>query len=276
MATINSFVKRHPLATFFTLAFGMAWGLQPIFIALGGDPFNGGPAAIVLLLITFTPGLAALIVLAVSHDPEESRAFKRRLLTWRVSPTWYLAALIVGSAPWLIGAGIAAGLGTQIGFRLEMVTATLPILVGSLGEELGWRNFALPRLLSRFSAVGASLIIGAAWSLWHLPPYLGEPISLNLALFACFVAMCAAQSITLTWLYQNTGGSVLLIILFHTGLNIAAFVFPSQAVEVRALIALVAWLVAGFLIVRYGRNLTRAAGTLPEARHLSQPHVWQS
>jgi membrane protease YdiL (CAAX protease family) len=147
MTTINSFVKRHPLATFFTLTFGMAWGFS-LFITLGGDPFTGGPAAMVLLLITLTPGLAALIVLAVSHDPEESRAFKRRLLTWRVSPTWYLAALMVGSAPWLIGAGIAAALGAQIGFRPEMVTATLPILVGSLGEELGWRNFALPQLLS--------------------------------------------------------------------------------------------------------------------------------
>ena len=83
------------------------------------------------------------------------------------------------------------------------------VFSGPLGEEPGWRGFALPRLLSRYPALTASLILGVVWAAWHLPLLLVG----DLTVYGTVNAVLAA--IVFTWVYQNTGGSVLVPILMH-------------------------------------------------------------
>ena len=92
---------------------------------------------------------------------------------------------------------------------------------GPIAEELGWRGFALPRLQARIGALAAGLVIGVAWGLWHLPFFLfGEGASVVGGMpFVWYVLLIVAWSVLMTWVYNNTRGSVLLAILFHAAIN---------------------------------------------------------
>jgi uncharacterized protein len=103
--------------------------------------------------------------------------------------------------------------------RLSAIDAILVVLV--LGEELGWRGYALPRLLERLSPLVASLIVGVVWWLWHLPtfviagtPQFRQPV-------VAFLIMTTAYSILMSWTFLHTRGSVLIATLFHGAVNIS-------------------------------------------------------
>ena len=88
-------------------------------------------------------------------------------------------------------------------------------LRGALGEELGLRGFALPRLQERLSSFRASLIIGVFWGAWHLPVLIGrEPLSI-----AAFALLSIGLSMLFTWLFNGSGGSLIPVLLFHAAQN---------------------------------------------------------
>ena len=99
------------------------------------------------------------------------------------------------------------------------------VFVLVVGEELGWRGYALPLLLERRSAVTASLILGVLWGLWHLPTFLvpGTP-QYGLPMPA-FVLLTIEYSILMTWVYLHTKGSVLSATLFHGAINLSQGLF---------------------------------------------------
>jgi uncharacterized protein len=131
-------------------------------------------------------------------------------------------------------------------------------------EELGWRGFALPRLQQHANALNASILLGLVWGLWHLPLYfvLGTGQSEMLRAGASpafaiggFVGWTIGLSVLFTWLYNQTGGSLLVVILFHAAVNFAAFLpaaFGSGGAA-SLLNVLITWLVAIGIIVRFGR-----------------------
>jgi membrane protease YdiL (CAAX protease family) len=90
----------------------------------------------------------------------------------------------------------------------------------ALGEEIGWRGYALPRLQARGSALGASLILGPIWALWHLPLWLAGTLGRTASLYAAFVVSVIALSVILTWVYNSTGGNLLLVVLLHATFNL--------------------------------------------------------
>ena len=89
-----------------------------------------------------------------------------------------------------------------------------------MGEELGWRGFALPLLQRERSALGVSLVLGAIWGLWHFPLYLVGTDIRPLSIFPAFVLAVIATSVICTWLYNSTGGSLLIVVLFHAASNL--------------------------------------------------------
>jgi uncharacterized protein len=97
----------------------------------------------------------------------------------------------------------------------------ISIFPGSaLGEEIGWRGYVLPRLQSRMSALSASFIIAPIWALWHLPLWLqGGPVHTP-TIYAAFVVSAFALSVLLTWVYNSTGGSLLMVVLLHATVNL--------------------------------------------------------
>ena len=97
------------------------------------------------------------------------------------------------------------------------IAALILVLGGPLGEEIGWRGFLLPHLQQRRSPLIASLIVGAVWFVWHVPVFWLEGAAQKGSSMAGFVVV--AMSILFTWVYNRTRGSLLLAVLFHTGVN---------------------------------------------------------
>jgi membrane protease YdiL (CAAX protease family) len=102
------------------------------------------------------------------------------------------------------------------------------LFVGPMTEEIGWRWYALPMLQAERSALSASLILGSSWALWHLPlAWTGETSWPGLP-FPLFALAIVALAILFTWAYNGTGGSLLIVLLFHAAINFTLTLVPIQ------------------------------------------------
>ncbi len=112
-------------------------------------------------------------------------------------------------------------------FIIVVISGLFP---GALGEELGWRGYALPRLQAKFSALVSSLILGVIWALWHIPTFYIEFVAQSSIPVFWFFVEVTAISILFTWIYNNTDGSVLMAILFHASNNsVTPVLYPAVA-----------------------------------------------
>ena len=114
---------------------------------------------------------------------------------------------------------------------------------GALGEELGWRGFALPRLLERLSPVWASLGLGTIWFVWHLPAFFVAGTPQDALSLPAFGVSALSLSVLATWLFQNSGGSVLPSLLMHLTANFSLNYFDAPLVYFGTLLAIVAVIV---------------------------------
>jgi membrane protease YdiL (CAAX protease family) len=208
MGYLALLVRRHALAAYVVLTFVLTWlAFIPYALAEGdGVPF-----------FTFGPFAAAIVVTALTGGWTEVRTLFARLVRWRVAPIWYVIAIGLPVAIQLaaVGGNVAAGAAPPDWGRIPPLAEVAPMVVlflifsGPLGEEPGWRGFALPRLLAGRSTLAASLILGVIWAAWHLPLATVGDLSLAGTLNVVFAA------VVFTWLFQRTAGSVLLAVLFH-------------------------------------------------------------
>ena len=130
-----------------------------------------------------------------------------------------------------------------------------------LGEELAWRGFALPRLLTGHNALVASLILGAIWALWHLPLVWTEGAPMYHLPIWLFLLDIPAKSVLFTWVFLHTRGSALLAVLLHaaTNLFVVSPILPNTGDLTLLLLAAAAkWLLVVVVIVVAGTRLVRA------------------
>jgi uncharacterized protein len=206
-AYLLSLLRRYPVTSFFTLAIGLTWiAFIPYYSSTDSIPwFTFGPMAAGIVMASLTGGVKALKSLGAAT------------FRWKVNPIWYVVAIGLPFASQYISVllnplfGSAAPAWGNIPPIMEILpmVALLIVFSGPLGEEVGWRGFALPRLLETHSALAASLILGSVWAVWHLPLILVGDFTAYGALMPVIAA------IMFTWLLQNTNGSVLLAILMH-------------------------------------------------------------
>ena len=129
-------------------------------------------------LAVYAPTTASLVLTALFGGTAGLRKLLGRLLPWRAGVQWYLVVLLgyplvgllAGRAAGLFG--VAQGQIPDWGHFLWALMQALVVDPGPLGEELGWRGFALPRMLARWRPLKASLILGLIWGIWHLPAFL--------------------------------------------------------------------------------------------------------
>lgn len=234
MFTNKSFNNRYPLITFFLLAFAGTWlVISPwVFDTFGWIEIPDELGIILFILSTFTgPFFAAFYVTGKLEGKEGKKNLWRRIFQMRVGLVWYVAVLFTFLLVWLTAYNLlyrGAPLAALIANPALMVTAFLPnvltgLLIPSLGEEPGWRGFALPRLQKDFGPVLGTLILGTLHGIWHLPalftPLLG-PFSWDS--FLTFVLTAAAGTFIYTWVFNNTRGSVWIAILLHASSNSAS------------------------------------------------------
>jgi membrane protease YdiL (CAAX protease family) len=253
-------MHRHPVATFFALTLAVAWALWLPLVLLQ-DRMPAGTALFLVLLGSLVPSTVALLLVALLQGREEVWRLLRRLAVWRVNLGWYVAIVALSALP--VG---AVWVSTWFGAPAPVVVATIPgvvslwlfsILPGSaMGEELGWRGFVLPRLQAHRSALAASLTVGATWGTFHLPLFLLGSPTRPLALFLPFVISSVILSIFYTWMYNGTGGSLLLVVLLHATTNLPLTVvygpLGDRVVPVFWILDAMLALAAAILIARNG------------------------
>jgi len=224
MSSLTSVVKRHPLITFFLLTYVLSWTFEIPLVVLR-DGIAGTQGFVLNILAANVPSVLAIMLTVIVFGRGSLRRLLGRLLIWRVNPLWYLVVL----GPFVLAGGMIAlntlmgGPAMSLGMPLlgAAVLLALSIFPGSaLGEEIGWRGYALPRLQTGRSALSASLILGVIWGLWHLPLYFTGQAGRPLGLFPLFVVLTIAMSVIITWVYNSTGGSLLLVVLLHATFNL--------------------------------------------------------
>ncbi|MCA1727863.1 MAG: CPBP family intramembrane metalloprotease [Actinobacteria bacterium] len=241
----------HPLTSFFILSYALTWlAWSPWFLSEAGVgllPYNGGNISFYVNIagLILGPALSAFIMTGATEGRAGVRRLLRRIVLWRVGFQWYLFVLLGIPAIMLVSTVVMPG--ALASFKAAAVSSELLLFVvafpyvlfatGPFFEEIGWRGFALPRLQRLHGPLVGSLILGTLWALWHLPLFLipawdtphGSP--LDVALFVIFVV---AMTVVLTWIFNNTKGSLLLAILAHTSVNISTAIvydlFPAPSV----------------------------------------------
>jgi len=245
-----------PVRIFFWCAFALTWGtgLAGLVVARmvpGAQPFS--TTSPFYWIAGYAISLLGIAMTAVWDGPPGLRRLGSRLVPWRARLHWYpivvggyglifavalYAARAVGAGP----ASLPALRAVPIG-----VLMTLLIDVGPLGEEFGWRGFALPRVLEQWPPLKASLILGAIHAIWHVPLFFLPDMPQSRIFFPMFAVGVISIAIIDTWLYLRSGANLLLAILVHLLANYCGgilgapalpFFFAAEGAAALAIVAL--------------------------------------
>jgi membrane protease YdiL (CAAX protease family) len=261
MNRLSSLVKRYPTIVFFVLAFILTWGVGRV-----ADTVYAATQSIIMMLplalLSAGPLVAALIVSALIGGKAEVLALLRKLTIWRVSWRWYVIALFLLPALHLVAIYLNVFLGAPMptmaafGPWTGILSAFAIRLVnpwdGPMLEELGWRGFALPRLQDRYVPLTANLILGFVVVLWHLPLIPSGDYAW------IYIPGTLAVTILLGWVYNGTGGSVLLTLIMHASEPLLQVDFAgADGTRYMGLLVLVYVAAAVIIVMLAGKELGR-------------------
>ena len=228
---IKALLARHPLVSFFVIAYAGTWLFElPYVLSEYGVGLLPTRSPVLLwtspVSVFMGPFLSAFVMTGVTEGREGVGRFLRRFVLWRVGLRWYLFAFV--GVPVIAVLSVVVMPGALASFQGLGALAPLYLLGiflyalfpgGALGEEPGWRGFALPRLQSMHGPLVGSLILGSLWGLWHLPLFLTPWNVLTAFNVVVFVLTTTCLAIMYTWVFNNTKGSVLMAILIHATFN---------------------------------------------------------
>ena len=294
----TSTTKRAFPLKYFVLAFAFTWALwvPAALEARGLIPSLPVPAQGLGVL---GPLVAAMILTAQEGGRVGLRSLLGRIVRWRVAPVWYGVVLLGPVLLYLASMALEVVLGGQppsfgalIGaLPTVLAYAAMMVVFVALGEEVGWRGYALPALQARYNALIASLILGVMWALWHLPVFFNPDTLYSNLPFLQFLAYIVPFAVLTTWVFNSTGGSVLMAMFFHAVLNASSELWktipeysvkPATAVEGIAenvhfslMMTIVVGVAAVVVVFVYGAtNLSRKPRqVLADAGDESQPRV---
>lgn len=224
---MSTIVKKYPALSLLILA--MIFGTAPLLaVNIGLLPAGYDQ------LGALSASLAGIVLAAVEGRKHGMGKLLGRFLIWRVGLWWWAFVLFFPILPavatlylyHLFGGPAVDWSGLKPLSSVVPMILFLTIAAG-MGEEFGWRGFALPRLQARYNALVSSLIVGVLWSSWHLPLFLTKgtiqyewkaQVGLLPAVLA-YSLYVTAESIQCTWVFNNTKGSVLVAAVMHGALN---------------------------------------------------------
>ncbi len=228
---VTGWVSAHPLLAYALLAYVLSWAYWLPLVLTGRIVALGSPVTQFPALLG--PLLAAFAVTAVTDGRPGVRDLAGRMLRWRVPARWWLFAL--GSPLLLLGVALvvlaaAPGLPDLTDFgRMAglpewgvLFVWAMFVVVNGLGEEVGWRGYALPLLRRRHGRLAASLLLVPIWAGWHLPLFFLLQSYRDLGPIGVpgFLIGLACGSIVLAWLYESAGSSVLIAAVWHGTYNL--------------------------------------------------------
>jgi membrane protease YdiL (CAAX protease family) len=272
-AVREGLIARHQLVFFFLLSFVFTWGYFVLFWALQL------PAAL-MLLGAAGPPVSAFLILALTSGKPGVLALLRSYVHWRVGVQWYLVTLVGIQALMFLSFVVVPGnLADFVAPDWSFVPLWLSSFVvvlfippgGPLLEEGGFRGFALPRMQRLYGPLVGTLILGALWGLWHLCFFFGPVaqtgpdatfVSVSIT-FVLFTIGLTGLSVIMTWVLNNTGGSVLMAILAHAAFDLVlpfAVLFPSTTpyydnpVHIQGMGIAIVFSVAALIIIIFTRG----------------------
>jgi len=250
---------------FLAFSHGWTWLFWGIVVWQGVDVWHTPWATALFAIGGLGLPIAGVVMTGRVAGREGLRDLGRRIIDpGRISLGWWAAVLFLMPALKLTAGGLALLVGgTEAAFDWEEAVAQLAqpadfllylgfvLLLGPLPEEIGWRGYLLDRLQLRFSALGASVLVGLAWFAWHGPLFFmagyyaragGAPDPLQ------FGVAILLGAVLYTWIYNHTGRSVLAAILFHFAGNVSGelldapdLVYTYETYLTAALVLLVLW-----------------------------------
>jgi len=236
---MKTFINRYQISIFFILTFVFSWfpwyaGIAPEVMAMG-------------------PSIAAFIIVLIVGGKRGFFDLVRPFGRWRVNLGLWGIAIFGPAALYLVGLGLHLLLGgevppfTMIRSELSLIPLYLVMVVlmpwnGSIGEEFGWRGYALPKLQNKYGPLIASLVIGTIWGIWHLPSFFAPQgvigaiaASIGMIFILPYTLGTIANTIFMTWLYNKSKASALIAgIVWHSAINFWAPVLLSDSSLVAA------------------------------------------
>lgn len=216
------------LGLYIVIAYGYTW-LSGLLIVLAGFSFD-----VVLILSTPGPLLGAVLVTLRSSGMKGVRDLFRGAFQWRFHPVWYVLAMLVPlavfAARYWIGIFVVGAEAPATWIDVTYFTAIVgPVFLiwNGIGEEMGWRAFALPRLQQHLGSLGGTVVLGVIWAFWHTPLFFipgSKQYGQSMFEYAVWV-VCLSIIITAIW--NKSKQSVLVAIIVHETQNTIAFSMTS-------------------------------------------------
>lgn len=239
-----------PLVLYFVLAYAISW---LIWLPLYGQHFGIRD----LPTVPFHHGLGGLGPLLsafITMYVFQKDAGVRQLMLKCVQARPFLYLLIALFSPFVLA--VTAAIGSYFLYQTPLDITSLTrsgefpefnmaalfgynVLFFGLGEEAGWRGFALPRFQKRFNALTSSILLTLFWAIWHWPAFFYRPgyLSMDIGGIAGWVFSLLTGSILLTWLYNSSRGSILICAVFHATIDLA-FTAENTRPETTALLGM--------------------------------------
>ncbi|MEM1513436.1 MAG: type II CAAX endopeptidase family protein [Candidatus Thermoplasmatota archaeon] len=238
--------KKRNLLLFFLVAFAWSWLLWlPEFFGFR------------LYLAPFGPTISAFILTYANDGLNGVKELFKRGIDFKFKKIWWLPIFFL--MPAIVG--LSFFLAILCGENPEIAVLSQPWIIipaffyilflgGPLAEEFGWRGYALDTLQARYSAFISSVFLGIIWGAWHLPLFFmkEQDIYHNIPI-PFFIFGTVLLSILFTWIYNNTGRSILAVLIFHTMSNLSHFIFPAMATSFGGLYSVIINIIVVIIIL---------------------------
>jgi uncharacterized protein len=230
LRAVRRVTSRHPVLVFFFLAYLISWSWW-VPLALRGDVVRAGVGWPTHLPGLLGPAIAAVLVTATVGGRAGLRDLGARTVRSRVAWGWWLVVATtfgfaaLGALQALIAGRDVPGLAeftryTGVGSITPIAVIAVVLILNGFGEEVGWRGFAVERLLGDHDLRWTALVVGIGWAGWHLPFFwlVDSFRSFGPLAIGWFVSMLAA-SVVLAHMYCAGRRSILLVAAWHTAFN---------------------------------------------------------
>jgi len=287
MPAPESLVSRHPVLSYFALAFAISWGGVILVVGPGGFPGATDQFAkllpMVVLAMLAGPSLAGILLTGVVDGKAGLGEYFSRLLRWRVRARWYAVALL--TAPLLVSATLFALSLISPVYRPGILTTTQPVshlllglltgLAAGFFEELGWTGFAVPRVRRQHGIVATGLVVGLVWGAWHcLVTWWGSSgtsggLSMSVYLPPLLFSFLPPYRVLMVWVYDRTG-SLFVAMLMHASLTASVRVFDPLTISGGSLLTynllfgVLLWIVVAGITAANKQHLDRLGARLTQ------------
>jgi uncharacterized protein len=220
------------LINYFLIAYCISWVIwMPLYLPYFGYkelpilPYHHAYGAL-------GPIIAGFIMEKKERGTEGVLALLKSMVKWRVDIIWYGVVLLPIVLLLIAMFWESYWYQKPMDFKGMFISKEFPefsalgflfynLFTFGVGEETGWRGYALPHLQAHYPAFTATILLTIGWAVWHIPAFYYRPdyVSMGIGEIVGWLLSLFTGSILLTWLFNSTKGSVFMCILFHTAIN---------------------------------------------------------